>query len=367
MSTTPLIKHMKIIFRVYPPSVGDLLSTTIRIEKNQMNKLGIKTGEIVKVTGMRSTAATCLPLDDGFSVSSDPEITYLGNTSVLPQARPGGITMENLSHRGGEGLGQIQVEKVQSSIAEKISLVKVGQIQSGKTGFDETRLFGLVVSKDDKIYFRDENYHLDFGCTVKEIEPEGFCIIDKNTIIEFSDDFTRKIDKRMSQGELNNLTKVIPISRQIKTDTFVLTIPSLEIYAEGLRCYVYIKGKYGANMQFMHSHVTSDIVINDNLGNYYDVTVNGGGGSSGPDGFDYKWNILIPLMNADVKEIILTIREIRWQQSMSRPPQISPTSDMRKNTSMRNRINRTPKYSEIEKFPASMIYSGPWEIRIHMQ
>jgi len=357
-------KHMKAVFRVYPPSADDLLSTTIRIEKSQMERLGIKTGEIVKVTGMRSTAATCLPLDDGFNASSDPDITYLGNTPALPQARPGGITMENLSHRGGEGLGQIQIEKVQSSVAEKILLVKVGQVQSGKIGFDITRLFGLVTSKGDRIYFRDEDYQLNFGCTVKEVQPEGFCVIDKDTKLVFSEDTPRPKDIHVNRGDLYNLTKVIPISRQIKTDTFALTIPSLEIYEEGLRCYVYIKGKYGANMRFMHSHVTADIVIADDLGKHYDATVNGGGGSSGPDDFDYKWDVLIPPINSVVKEIVLTVREIRWQESMNRPPPMSPTKDIRRNPSVKERTNIRPKYSEIEKFPASMICSGPWEIRI---
>ena len=88
------------MFRIFPPSPDDLLSTTIRIEKSQMERLGIKTGEIVKVTGTRTTAATCLPIEDGFSIPSDPNITYLENSPVLPQARPGGITMENLNHRG---------------------------------------------------------------------------------------------------------------------------------------------------------------------------------------------------------------------------------------------------------------------------
>ena len=356
-------KHMNAVFRVYPPSVDDLLSTTIRIEKSQMEQLGIKTGEIVKVTGMRSTAATCLPLEDGFSASSDPDITYLGNTPTLPQARPGGITMKNLSHRGGEGLGQIQIEKVQSNVAEKISLVKVGHVQSGKTGFDMTRLFGLVASNGDRIYFRDENYQINFGCTVKEVQPEGFCVIDKNTKLDFSEDIPRQKGIHVNRGDLYNLTKVIPISRQIKTDTFVLTIPSLEIYEEGLRCYVYIKGKYGANMQFMHSHVTADILINDELGRHYDSTVNGGGGSSGPDGFSYKWDVLIPPINSDAKEIVLTVKEVRWQENMNRP-HVSPTNDMRRNPSVKEGSNRRPKYSEIEKFPASMICSGPWEIKI---
>ena len=36
-----------------------------------MERLGIKTGEIVKVTGTRTTAATCLPIEDGFIMPRD--------------------------------------------------------------------------------------------------------------------------------------------------------------------------------------------------------------------------------------------------------------------------------------------------------
>ncbi|MGH1522055.1 MAG: hypothetical protein ACRBB2_06830 [Nitrosopumilus sp.] len=45
-----------------------------------MKRLGIKTGEIVKVTGTRTTAATCLPIDDGFTMPNDPAITILSCT-----------------------------------------------------------------------------------------------------------------------------------------------------------------------------------------------------------------------------------------------------------------------------------------------
>ena len=332
-----------------------------------MEKLGIKTGEIVKVTGARTTAATCLPLEDGFSAPSDPEITYLDNTPVLPQARPGGIIMENLNHRGGEGLGQVRIEKTSSSVAEKISLVKVGHPEQAKEEFDESRLFGLIVSKDDRIYFRDDDYNLNFGCTVKDVKPKGFCVIDKNTVLEFSDTAPRQKIPHVNRGDLYNLKKVIPVSHQVKTNTFALTIPSLEIYEEGLRCYLYIKGTYGADhLKFMHSHVTSDVTVRDELGNHYNITVNGGGGSSGPDGFDYKWEIRIPPINEDAKEIVLTIQEVRWQATMQSPPTMKPpTKDMRRNPSIQTRrISRRPRYSEIEKFPPSMICSGPWEIKI---
>lgn len=363
MNIPYLAKYMKASFRMFPPFADDLLSTTIRIEKSQMERLGVKTGDIVKVTGARTTAATCLPLEDGFSIPSDPDVIYLENTPALPQARPGGITMENLNHHRMAGLGPIQIEKVQSGVAEKILLVKVTNPKSDRTGFDKTRLFGLVVSKDDRIYFRDEDYQMKFGCIVNDVQPEGFCVIDKDTTLEFSEDSPRPREIHVNRDSLNNLTKVIPISRQIKTDTFTLTVPSLEIYEEGLRCYLYIRGRYGDHMQFMHSHVTPDVRVIDDLGNIYSITVNGGGGSRGPDGFDCKWDVFIPPVNADAKELTFAVQEIRWQGSMENP-QMRHTRDMRKGSSAQNRVNRRPRYSEIEKFPPSMICSGPWEIKI---
>ena len=357
------------IFRTLPPSPDDLLSTTIRIEKSQMERLGIKTGEVVKVTGTRTTAATCLPIEDGFRISSDPDITYLENTPILPQARPGGITMENLNHRGGEGLGQVRIEKTTSSMAEKILLVKIERAQPGESKFDESKLFGLIASKFDRIYFRDNDYRLNFGCTVKDVQPKGFCIIDKDTAIEFSEDAPKQVTRNVNRGELHNLAKVVPVLHQVNTSTFTLTVPSLEIYEEGLRCYLYIKGTYGAgNMKFMHSHVTLDVAVMDDLENHYDIAVRGGGGSSGPDGFDYKWEGRMSPIKDGAKEILLTIREIRWQASMQSPStmQSSPTDDMRRSdpSVQRGRSAKRPRYSEIEKFPPSMICTGPWEVRI---
>ena len=355
-------------FRILPPSPDDLLSTTIRIEKSQMERLGIKTGEIVKVTGVRTIAATCLPIDDGFSMPSDPDIIYLENTPVLPQARPGGITIENLSHRGGEGLGQVRIEKTESHVAEKISLVKVKPTRSSKSQFDESKLFGLVASKNDRIYFRDEDYQLSFGCTVKDVQPEGFCIVDKNTILEFSDDLPRQRVRHVNRGDFHTLMKVIPISHQTKKDMFTITIPSLEIYEEGLRCHLYINGTYGENnFQFVHSHVSLDIIVRDNFGNQYDIAVNGRGGSSGPNRFDYEWEGIIPPANKDAKEIILIIQEIRWQANMQNPETTQQqTKDMRRNNlSIHSKItHKRLRYSEIEKFPSSMICTGPWEVKI---
>lgn len=65
-----------------------------------------------------------------------------------------------------------------------------------------------------------------------------------------------------------------------------------------MRCFLYIKGTYGTgNLKCMHSLVTSDVTVRDDLGNHYDITVNGGGGSSGPNGFDYKWEGIISPIN----------------------------------------------------------------------
>lgn len=65
-----------------------------------------------------------------------------------------------------------------------------------------------------------------------------------------------------------------------------------------MRRYLYIKGTNGTgNLKFMHSHVTSDVTVRNDLGNHYDIIVNEGGGSSGPNGFNYKWEGIIYSIN----------------------------------------------------------------------
>jgi len=344
-------------FRIYPPLPGDLKSNVIKLEKSKMTQLGIKTGEVVRVKGTSSTCATCLPLEDNFEVPNDPKIIYVPEILPLPQSRPGGITMENIAKSSGQGLISVEIEKTKSSIVRKITLYSVNP-EFDKSKFDNSMLYGMAVCKGNKIFFRDPDFQLKSGFIVGEMEPEGVGIIDSDSDIEFSNCKPPTKQHRSNRTDLKNLKKVIALSKQFETELVTITVPSIEIYDEGIRIYLYMRGTYGNRMEFANSHPSVDVLLKDVKGNTFDITVNGGGGSSGPMEFEYKWNIISGPIQKDSQSLTLTITEIRFQQSFSSP-------EMRRD--VRNPakfVTRHPKYSEIEKFPSIMIHHGRWEVKV---
>lgn len=356
----PEITSVENQFRIYPPLPDDLKSNVIKIEKSKMDSLGIKTGEIVRVIGTSSTCATCLPLEDKFKNSNDPEIIYVPEISALPQARPGGITMENIAKSSGQGLISIEIEKVDSSIVKSITLHSVNP-EFDKNKFDNSVLYGMAVCEGNKIFFRDPDFQLKSGFVVGNLEPEGVGVIDSDSKIEFSNCTPQSKNPRSHRTDFKKLQRVIALSKQFETELVTITIPSIEIYEEGIRIHLYMHGTYGNRIEFANSHPNIDVLLKDGKGTPFDITVNGGGGSSGPMEFDYKWNIISGPPPKESKFLNLTIPEIRFQQSFTSP-------QMRRDVRNPARfVTRHPEYSEIEKFPSIMIHHGKWNVHIPLE
>ena len=94
---------------VYPRNTGakkdnNSCKTIVKIEQRYMQDLGIKQGDVVKISGStKSTAAVCLQADPGeleelMASSPDPEVEYLNDPGKKMQFPPGAIAYGPVSY-----------------------------------------------------------------------------------------------------------------------------------------------------------------------------------------------------------------------------------------------------------------------------
>lgn len=340
------------VFRTFPPLFEDLGKTIIRIEQQQMDLLGIRPGDAVKVTWQKSTGAFCLPLENGFKQTNDPKMTYLPDTQILPQARPSDIVITNTGNVGS-GPVQLEIEKTDSKLAQRITLGSFDPEVSLKR-IDTSKLDGLIVCNHNQLNLADR-YGQNRSLVVTDVRPGDFSIISKDTKIDFVDTVPQEKMSTTCFSKLNNLVQVIPVSAQSQKESVTITIPSLEIYNDGFRAYVYVRGKCKAGaLESFHPMPGLATLVKDNLGNLYSIFPNGGGGSSGPDEFEIDWQIRGPPISPDAKELIITIKDIIFQGMFFAPPTPPP-------------MMTEFRYSSETKMPPIQIISGPWEFKIKLK
>ena len=160
-------------FRVFPPLADDLDTTIVRIEHNQMQKLGIKEGDTVRVTGTADTGATYHPIDDGFELSNDCDIFYLPeNSTTLPQLRPSNFVADNMTDHTGAGLIPAKIEKVFDGTipASKVTLMSLSS-NTDLSQFDKSKLDKAIVCKGNRFHFRDSESRGNFLFQIADVQP----------------------------------------------------------------------------------------------------------------------------------------------------------------------------------------------------
>lgn len=342
MSMIFLKYEMKGIFRGHPPILEDLGTSKIRLEKSQMERLGITQGDFVRVTGSRSTGAICHEIKDDFKLENDSEIICIPESSKLPQARLSDLIWTNVGNRG-DGTTQVQIEKIPQNIAQKVRIVN--RMDMSKK-FDAYRLTGLVVCTNDMFRFSDPDPEKNINLFVEQVIPNEYSQITKDTQIEVSDESK---PFPVNHPKLKNIKKVIPIAKQINTDLIQIIIPSIEIFDDGLRFNIYVNGKINQE-EFANGHVSINVKMTDDLGHNYEIIPISQSGSSSHDGFEFHWTALDNPINQNAKNITITISELVIQAHFSPPRPMKPSNITAYN------------YSKIGKFPSFMIISGPWVV-----
>lgn len=345
-------------FRVYPFNSTDWGKTHVRIDKKQMQMMNVRSGDIVKISGCRTSGAVCLPLDP--ESKSHVNVIYHDESSrKIPLIQLSNLVCLNI--RGGNTGELVEVSKANAIKAERLVLGTNKNLFSyKKENLALDKLEGLIVSIGDGVNIP----HLDLPNTTpfQVIDANPFAdlyLIDKYTRIEFSE--IPKEAMHMHVPQLNKLINVIPIVKQIKNDLFSLTFPSLEIYDNGIKFIFYMNEKVPQNQQpFGMAMARPNIKVWDDLGNSYTViNFEGHGGHSDMTDFHYGMSGVMGPLDPKSKELNFVIQEMVWQKI--------------KNPSFVGPAEKTEKASETAfnyMKPAEMIvevFGVPWEFKIQLK
>src|SRR5438309_7659219 len=93
----------------------------VRLYKEHMEKLGVKSGDIVKVHGTKTTGAKCFPLEADYKQAFDANFLFLDETSKsVPFMRMSAIVSSNA--RGGDTGSLVEISRAEAVQASKVIL-----------------------------------------------------------------------------------------------------------------------------------------------------------------------------------------------------------------------------------------------------
>ena len=212
-------KDNSIIFRSYNLENDDRCKTIVKIESDYMDKLGIKEGDIVKVTGKDSAMAFCFSLNKEElekAESQDLPIEYLNpDHEEIEYPR---VIMSSPVHCNAcpsRRLRLVKLEKLttrdfKNQIPEA-NIVTLGTMKFAenampgyKDNIDFSFLFGQIVKKQERVntsFFPDfaqkhqrtsrggRSHPPNFSSIIINVKPENhnFWLVTKNTKFEFQD------------------------------------------------------------------------------------------------------------------------------------------------------------------------------------
>jgi hypothetical protein len=338
--------------------------TCVRIDEEHMHILDVKSGDMVKIAGCRTSGAICLPLDLE-SRQSRVDIIYHDEASKkIPLIQLSNLVSCNI--RGGNVGELVKVSKAMAVKAERVVLGTNRALFSyNKENLALDKLEGFVVSKGDRVDMPHSDSHQTTPFQILDVNPFGdLYIIDKNTRIEFSE--IPKEAMHMQILQLNKLINVIPVVKQIKSEIFTLTFPSIEIYDNGTKFIFYMHEQLPPNQEpFGMAMGRPNIKAWDDLGNSYIVMGyegHGGHAAGNVDLVDFHYGmsgILVPPLDSKAKELNLVIQEIVWQK-IKNPSVVVAAENARKEPETAFNYMR-PTDMIIE------IIGGPWEFKLQLK
>lgn len=349
-------------FRPLPPMVDDLETTTIRIEKSQMRRLGINEGDTVKVTGAASTGAVCHSVEDGFKMSSDPDIFYSPEgRGVLPQLHAGGQVLRNLSPRDSVAFAPVSLEKICDGArpASRVSLMpRDSGVDSVK--LDREKLHGIVTCRGDEIRQLDPDAANGRMFMVTGVEPSDYAQITKDTEMDLVPFDLDAVHSQLGIFKPEGLQDVVPIVYEERIGDVTLTIPSLEVYGNGVRFNVHAKGTHSVARRFTGGRPDIVTAMHDGAGNRHALFKLGGSGSNSPEEFEHDYEFFARPLPPGTRHLTITVREIVFMESFPRPDR---RSRFRPGRVMRE---TREEYEQIAKFPSLLVLSGPWNATVRL-
>lgn len=341
-------------FRLSAFPVDDYDTSVVRIEKSKMQEIGICKGDTVRIKGVESTGAICYSVDDGFEMPNDSEITYLNEKpEILTSIRASNHVLQNIN-RHGAGLITVAVEKIHDGTlpAHKVCLMSLNS-SSDNEDFDKGKLDNIIASNNDRFYFPMPERKYMYRYLVTHVEPANYCQITKDTEIEFVPTDPNIVHLSFSGVNLERLQNVISVVYEQTLNKVNVMIPSLEVFDTGFRFYLYTKSSFDSNQIVPNGSVSVVVTMEDDLGNSYDLSSHGGGGSHSQEGFEYKHEFHGKPFDSDAKHLTITLHEILIQERFPRE-----SSSFRQ----KHFMGTKDEYAKIDKFPSFFIIQGPWRV-----
>ena len=390
------------MFRSCPLEIDDRTKTIVKIESEHMDKLGVKEGDIVKVSGNCSAMAFCFSLnkeDLERAKSQEPQMVYLNPDHVETEYPR--IIMSSLIHSNAcpsKRLMLVKLESIPSSNFKKMvpeaDTITMGTMKFAenvmpvyKNNVDFSSLFGQIVKKQERINAsflpefaqkhqrtsRGHSHTPNFSSIVVDAKPENhdFWLVTKNTKFDFQDIPMDEFRGKIPKPEAISFLKAIPVPYKFHANNTDIVFTSLEIFetAMKLRWYTLQKIKVPEDVfsnpskaeeiqrNIGHESAELTIDIRDDLGNIYSDGFSAvGGGSSGPDpttsemvldhSGEYRFN---SALDPSAKEITIVVKEMMWVNRRGRTMQ-RPTNPPEMT------LDVTP--------PKLSILEGPWEFKL---
>jgi hypothetical protein len=339
------------------------------MKKTDMERLGIREGEIVKLTGGRTAHAFCLIWDDNYDNQNETNFVYLNDSSKnIPVIKVSDQTYSNLHNFHSGNL--VELQKSNAVKADKLTIKPLYEQND-----NEKREYSLgwlqdrvLVSRGDRMIVQHEDSKKTPGFFVIDGKPDSQAwFVDRDTSIEISDKFP--VDFRKMITEPGNLITVLPLVKQIKGDDFETTIPSIEVYDNCMKIDLYVKDTIVHQENWASGLCAPTIRAWDDLGNKY--LLNRFGGRSGGTQFgDAVWVktdrtnnselscILTPTLVKNARELTLSIEQLMWD--IRRHPMQMPSRPIKGQTE----IVMTPVSGVAEKHA---IHGGPWRFTIPLK
>lgn len=351
-------------FRTQTPYPEDSGKTIIRMEKTQMQKLGIEKGNVVQITGGKTTCAFCLPLEPNYDTQDEKKFVFLDESSKsIPMIKPSDLTYANLRNFHFGNL--VKISKANAVKASKVTILPMHVL-----GNYERKDFSLdwleepvVVCKGDRIVGKHEDPKKIPGFFIIDAIPTSDAwIVDKNTSFVISDKVPKDIHGTNVAG--GNLNRVIPLVKKIKEDDFEATLSSMEIYDDCMRLLVYVKDSIVRREDWTSGLCNPAIKAWDDLGNQYvqnQSSARGGTqfggavyGSADHNNFSEISILLAPTLDTKAQELTISIEQLLWDiRKHIPPPQIQKPENNKINMMIPTRLD--------EKF---VIHGGPWQFKI---
>lgn len=391
-------------FRSYPLDRDVRCKTIVKIEPNYMEKLAIKEGNIVKVSGKCSAMAFCFSLNQEELEKAklqEAQIEYL-NPDHIEIEYPR-MLMSSSVHSNScpsRRLQLVKLEKLASSdfknLVPEADIITMGTMKFAEKAMpgyqdniDFSSLFGQIVKKQERINtsflpeFAEKHQRTsrggrshppNFSSLIVEAKPENhdFWLVTKNTKFEFQDIPFDEFKGKAHKPEGSSFLKAIPVPHKFHVNDTEIVFSTLEIFesAMKLRWYSLQRTKLpedafsnpakAEEIQRSMSHESAELTIEmrDDLGNIYsDGHSAGGGGSSGPDPttnemvLDHSGEFrFFSTVDPNAKELTIIVKDMMWVKRSSRgmlPPTTPPNM---------TDISMTP--------PKLSILEGPWEFKI---